>query len=83
MTRTTTTTDASRLTNRASGYVWRDGAWTLALTVVALRPSGAFVSTASDLAKWAAALDSDRVLSPATKAEMWTPVTLNDPGHPQ
>jgi CubicO group peptidase (beta-lactamase class C family) len=60
MTRTTTTRDAGRLPNRASGYVWRDGAWSPAPTVVALRPSGGLVSTAADLAKWAIALDGDR-----------------------
>jgi D-alanyl-D-alanine carboxypeptidase len=78
MTRTTTTSDANRLPGRASGYVYRDGAWSAAPTLVALRPSGAFVSTATDLAKWAAALDGDRVLSSASKKEMWTPVVLNN-----
>ena len=68
------------LSNRASGYVFRDGAWSAAPSFVALRPSGAFVSTATDMAKWAAALDGDRVLSKATKAEMWTPVALNGGG---
>ena len=80
MTRTTTTSDAGRLANRASGYVFRDGAWSAAPAFVALRPSGAFVSTAADMAKWAAALDGDRVLSKASKAEMWTPVALNGGG---
>jgi CubicO group peptidase (beta-lactamase class C family) len=80
MTRTTTTSDAGRLSNRASGYVWRDGTWSAAPALVALRPSGAFVSTATDLAKWAVALEGDRVLSKASKAEMWKPVTLNDGG---
>jgi D-alanyl-D-alanine carboxypeptidase len=78
MTRTTTTRDATRLASRASGYVWSDGAWSAAPTFVALRPSGAFVSTAADLSKWAAALDGHRVLSSASKAEMWTRVVLND-----
>jgi D-alanyl-D-alanine carboxypeptidase len=80
MTRTTTTSDAGRLFNRASGYVWRDGAWSAAPTLVALRPSGAFVSTATDLAKWATALDGDQVLSRTSKTEMWKPVVLNGGG---
>ena len=80
MHRTTTTRDAARLPNRASGYVWRDGAWSAAPQLAALRPSGAFVSTATDLARWAVALDGGRVLSPASKAEMWKPVTLNSGG---
>jgi D-alanyl-D-alanine carboxypeptidase len=80
MTRTTTTSDAGRLSDRASGYLFRDGVWSAAPPLDALRPSGAFVSTATDLAKWAAALDGDRVLSKASKAEMWTPVALNGGG---
>ena len=65
------------IAKRASGYLWRDGAWSAAPAVVALRPSGAFVSTATDLARWAVALEGDRVLSKASKAEMWKPVGLN------
>src|SRR5262249_34626445 len=80
MTRTTTTRDAGRLANRASGYVWRDGAWSAAPTLVALRPSGAFVSTANDLAKWAAALDGDRVLSKSSRDDMWNRAVLNGGG---
>ena len=80
MTRTTTTSEGDRLPNRASGYAWRDGTWSAAPPLVALRPSGAFVSTASDLARWAAALDGDRVLSQTSKAEMWKPVRMNDGG---
>ena len=78
MTRTTTTSDAARLPNRASGYVWRDDTWSAASPLVALRPSGAFVSTATDLATWAVALEGDSVLSSSSKAEMWKRVVLND-----
>jgi len=31
-----------------------------------------------DLAKWNAALDGEHLLTPASKAQMWTPVTLNN-----
>jgi CubicO group peptidase (beta-lactamase class C family) len=63
--------------NRAAGYVDNDKlrpapAW------VALRPSGAFLSTVRDLAKWDAALDAGQLLSMQTKRQMWTPTTLND-----
>jgi CubicO group peptidase (beta-lactamase class C family) len=44
----------------------------------ALRPSGAFLSTVLDLAKWDAVLYTDKVLSESTRREMWTPVKLND-----
>ena len=42
----------------------------------ALRPSGAFLSTVLDLARWDAMLYTDRVLTEATRRQMWTPVTL-------
>ena len=31
-----------------------------------------------DLAKWNAALDTDRILTAASRAQMWTPVRLNN-----
>jgi hypothetical protein len=40
--------------------------------------AGAIVSTVNDLAKWDAALDSDRLLKPSSLQQMWTPVKLND-----
>ncbi len=65
------------LANRAQGYVDNDalrdaGEWP------ALRPSGAFLSTVSDLAKWDAALTSGGILTDSIRRQMWTPVTLND-----
>jgi len=66
-----------RVPNRAQGYVdnerLRD-----APNWPALRPSGAFLSTTMDLAKWDAVLATDKVLSDASRRQMWTPVTLND-----
>jgi D-alanyl-D-alanine carboxypeptidase len=73
-TRTTTTTDL--VPHRARGYVWRDGGYTNAFEFLTLRPSGAFLSTAQDLVKWDAALYQDRVLTSASRAEMWTPMRL-------
>lgn len=71
----TNTTQA--LPNRALGYTDDDNPreapkWT------ALRPSGSFLSTVLDLAKWDVLLDTDKVLTAATRQQMWTPVTLND-----
>lgn len=66
--------------NVARGYTLRGGAlahlhrpWEFAL------PShfGIF-STVGDLAKWDAALYSHRLLTEASRREMWTPVRLND-----
>jgi CubicO group peptidase (beta-lactamase class C family) len=66
-----------RPARHAVGYDGKDNAkpaddW------VALRPSGAFRSTVGDLVKWDAALDTDTVLTAATRREMWAPVRLND-----
>ena len=71
----TNTTQA--LANRATGYTDNDNPreaanWT------ALRPSGAFLSTVADLAKWEARLYTDTPLPEATRRDMWTPVTLTD-----
>jgi D-alanyl-D-alanine carboxypeptidase len=74
-TRTTTMTDLVQ--NRASGYVWRNGKLQNAEIYFALRPSGAFLSTVLDLAKWDAALYTDRMLKQAVRDQMWTPVKLN------
>jgi D-alanyl-D-alanine carboxypeptidase len=63
--------------NRAGGYEWRDGKMQNAGEYVALRPSGAFLSTVLDLAKWDAALYTDAFLKQATREQMWTPVKLN------
>lgn len=65
------------LPNRAQGYVDNDklreaGEW------LALRPSGAFLSTVLDMAKWDAMLYTDKILSEATRHQMWTPVKLNN-----
>jgi CubicO group peptidase (beta-lactamase class C family) len=78
MTATRTTTLKELVPHRARGYVWRDDRYVNADELVALRPSGAFLSTVLDLAKWDAALYQDRVLSAATREAMWTPATLAD-----
>jgi D-alanyl-D-alanine carboxypeptidase len=76
-TRTTTTTES--VPNLAQGYV-DNNALRDAAAWPALRPSGAFLSTVLDLAKWDAALYTDDVLSASTRRQMWTPVALNDGG---
>jgi CubicO group peptidase (beta-lactamase class C family) len=75
MTRPTTASDIVR--NRSDGYIWENNKHTIAWNFPAVRPSGAFLSTVVDLAKWEAALQQDKVLTAATKAEMWTPVVLS------
>jgi CubicO group peptidase (beta-lactamase class C family) len=63
--------------NRAVGYTGNDnqrpaGEW------VALRPSGAFLSTVVDLAKWEAVLRDGQVLNDASRRAMWARVRLAD-----
>lgn len=75
VTRTTTMTEI--IQNRAGGYLWRDNKLENAGIYFALRPSGAFFSSVLDLAKWDAALYSDKILKPSFRDQMWSPVKLN------
>jgi len=75
-TRTTTITDL--VPNRANGYEWRNNKLQNSEIYFALRPSGALLSTVLDLAKWDAALYTEKILKEATKTQMWTPVKLNN-----
>lgn len=74
-TRTTTMTDV--IQNRAGGYMWRNGKLENASVYFALRPSGAFLSTVLDMAKWDAALYTDSILKQTTLNQVWTAVKLN------
>lgn len=76
MTSTRTTTVAEIIPNRADGYAWRDGKYMNELPMLALRPSGALLTTTADLAKWDAALYGDALLTEASKSKMWTSVKL-------
>jgi D-alanyl-D-alanine carboxypeptidase len=64
--------------NRANGYVWRNEKLQNASIYFALRPSGAFLSTVLDLAKWEAALANGKVLKRSVLQQMWTAVKLNN-----
>ena len=63
--------------NRANGYGWRNGKLQNAGIYFALRPSGAFLSSVLDLAKWDAALYTESVLKPSI-SQTWAPVKLNN-----
>ena len=78
MTSTRTTDMTALIPNRANGYVWREGKFQNASVYLALRPSGAFLSTVLDLAKWDAALNSLQIFKQESLNEMWTPVKLNN-----
>jgi D-alanyl-D-alanine carboxypeptidase len=75
-TRATTVTEIVQ--NRADGYVWTANKLQNAGIFIALRPSGAFLSSVLDLAKWDAALYTDKILASSVRNEMWSPVKLNN-----
>ena len=73
-----TTNMTELVSNRANGYGWREGKYVNAAIYLALRPSGAFLSTVLDLAKWDAALYTDRLLKQTSREQMWSEVKLNN-----
>ena len=77
MNTTFTTNTKEKLSNRAVGYTDNDKL-RKATDWLALRPSGAFLSTVLDLAKWDATLYTDKVLSESSRNQMWIPVKLNN-----
>ena len=71
------TNTSVKVPNLAVGYVDNDNPRP-APEWKALRPSGAFLSTVQDLLKWDASLDTDRILTAATRREMWTRATIRN-----
>lgn len=63
---------------RANGYSFSNNKLSNSEVYLALRPSGAFLSTISDLIKLDAALNSKEFLKPETRKLMWTPFKFND-----
>ena len=80
MTATRTTTNERLVPHRASAYNydWADNTFRNTEVMLAVRPSGAFISNVLDLAKWDAALYTDKPFSAQQRELMWTPVKLND-----
>ena len=75
-TRTTTTTEI--VPHRAGGYVWASGQFKKSEDWVAVRPSGAFLSTVLDLARWDDAVRSRSLLKAASWDQILAPVHLNN-----
>jgi CubicO group peptidase (beta-lactamase class C family) len=75
-TRTITTTGI--VPERASGYARTATGVENAENWLAVRPSGAFLSTVLDFVRWDAALSTGTILTSASRTQMWTPVSLND-----
>lgn len=71
-TRATTVEEVVR--NRADSYEWTKEHYMNAAENIAVRPSGALLSTVLDLAKWDAALNTDSPLTKQSRDKMWTPV---------
>jgi CubicO group peptidase (beta-lactamase class C family) len=78
MTATRTTDALDIVPNRANGYLFRDNVQHNVEPMLALRPSGAFLSSLTDLMKYEAALRDDALLSKAEQAQMQTPMLLTD-----
>jgi CubicO group peptidase (beta-lactamase class C family) len=78
MNATRTTSSADLVSQRASGYEWKDGKHSNGATLIGVRPSGAFLSTIQDMVKWDAALSSNNPIPQQLLEQMWTPVKLND-----
>lgn len=66
--------------HRAEGYGYSNGNLHRGEYVSPTQPfaAGALVSTISDMAKWDAALDGEKLLKRTTLAQMWMPTKLTD-----
>jgi CubicO group peptidase (beta-lactamase class C family) len=69
---TRTTTFSGIVKNRAAGYVHKGGDSIFNATdYLALRPSGAFLSSINDLVKWEMLIQNNQLLSPENWSIMW------------
>jgi CubicO group peptidase (beta-lactamase class C family) len=75
-TRTTSVRDI--VPRRAASYEWKNGRYENVREYIALRPSGAFLSTVNDLARFESALWGGQIVSAKTLRRMETPARLND-----
>ncbi len=78
MTQTRATTVSAIVPHRAGGYNTIGTGWENAENFIAVRPSGAFISSISDMAKWESMLYTGKVLTETSKQQMWTPAVLNN-----
>lgn len=74
-TRTTSVKDI--VAHRAAGYHYTTGGILNAENWIAVRPSGAFLSTIRDLAVWDIFLDKSNLLNEQSRRLLWTPTVLN------
>jgi len=78
MKNTRPTSERDKVPDRALSYDRTLGIQSVAREYLALRPSGAYMSTVNDLARLEAALHANKLLSAATMKKMETPARLND-----
>ncbi len=66
--------------NRASGYEWQNNSFEnrSVLTPFVAFSAGALLSTVEDLAKWDAALYTEKLLKKSGRHQMWSAVTAKD-----
>ncbi|MDR3714280.1 MAG: serine hydrolase [Puia sp.] len=77
MTATRTTTTTELVADRARGYNVKKGITTNAEDWIAVRPSGAFLSSVMDMAKWDIALYGSGILTAESKRQLWSPAKGN------
>ncbi len=78
MTKTRTGTFAEIIPGRVAGYNYAKQGLMNTEKWIAVRPSGAFVSTINDMVKWDIFLDTTHLLSPARKSLLSKPAKLNN-----
>lgn len=78
MNSTRATSFSEIIPHRANGYTFQNGKLSNEENYLAVRPSGAFLSTLTDLAKLEAALNGTIFLKSETRKAMWTPFKFND-----
>ncbi len=78
MTVTRTTSNVDLIPQRAGSYLLKDGQQLNVPEWAALRPSGAFASSLNDMARWEAALYTNKILKAETLAAMARPGLLAD-----
>lgn len=78
LTNTQTTSTTVIIPNKANGYVLAAGMPSKATDFIALRPSGAFISTIPDMLKWEMLMQQGKLLSKQNWQKMWTDVVESD-----
>lgn len=78
MTQADLTSTERPIPDRALGYEWRNDANQKAVSMAALRPSGAFIASLADMIRWEQALNRGTVVSSGSLRQMWAASRFND-----